>query len=242
MSREPLAAFNIANDATGASACDVLVVTFADGRLFHLGMDEVEIAGQVYVLAVDDAGEWRQSEGSAPDGATVILFRTAEDWCEQNTNGDFRIEAAEVVCYRAVLTSAGTWVTDELGRGIVRGVTPQDGLLSLRVVSELSDTEATIGGEELTQRCPLPFPGCGWQPSMGGDPTFCSREKEAADGCSGHGFEYAFGGTPQKLTQEQRAVLEAAVRPTDDLSNGWRGDEGPTITDPRLDRGYLPIM
>lgn len=234
----------------GAETHDVVDITLpASGLLpaitMHCsGKTGLVVDGNVYQNILRSLGTIKYSLGGNADATSMTIENVSQNFGVLLTDTERILDGASIVIKRAFLVdpSTNTYESDVLFNGIVDGVKIDEEVVSLSVVSDMSQRGARIGNLQITQKCRWTFnknasgigPNCNWQLAQGGDPLDCDLVFDSPDGCLGHNNQHRFGGVPTLLAKE----LPPQVYPEGVDPSGWVPT--PTRFPPRLDPDFQP--
>lgn len=196
-----------ANAAPDTRTRDLVIITLpdpVDPVTLHLATANVTVDGQPYLGRIKSLPVIVYSSGGNPNGGEFVIENASNEFGPTFLNSDRQLDGSHVQIIRAFLLDTGVWQKQDPSNGkvyeIASGTMSTQPISDLEVkctfVSEWSDSNVTIGGSRIPQHCGHTFNkngnhplggGCGWQPSMGGNPLFCNKIQDHAQGCTGHG-------------------------------------------------------
>jgi hypothetical protein len=185
-------------------------------------------------------GEMKFSLGGNPDSTSVTIENVSQSLGVALTDTERSLDGASIIIKRAFLVDVDTneYEADVLFSGVVDGVKVDENVVSLMVVSDISQRGARIGNIQVTQRCRHVFKDahCAWIEAQGGDPDFCNKVFDSEEGCLGHNNQFHFGGVPTLLARE----IPPQQYPPGTGPGGW--EPVPTNFPTKFDPDYQPWL
>lgn len=196
---------------------DIVEITLPESGILsavtlYCSSHSLTVDGHAYLPVLRAVSQIKFSLGSNADSAEVALENVSQTFGAELTDTDRTLDGASIIIKRAFLVTApSTYETIELFRGVVQGIKVDQNVVTLTVVSDLSQRTARVSSRQITQRCIWTFntsgsgvgPECGWRSGgtgnpvdQAGDPLFCDHILDSATGCLGHANQHRFGGVP----------------------------------------------
>lgn len=241
------AAATAANEAPDTETVDLCIITLPDDAItLYFSTQDVTVASQPYIGALRSEPSVVYSEGGNADSGEFVLENASNSYGPTFLITSRRLDGGKVVIRRA-WKIAGVWQQStessepyELARGTIRVKSISDTELKCSFVNDFSDDSIEIGGAMIPQHCPKTFNvggnhslggPCGWVPAMGGNPNFCNKLKNHAEGCSGHGNTRHGGVSPMTASASVSPVSTgpgvAPGLPTIEPTGGYGGGNFP---------------
>jgi hypothetical protein len=207
---------------------DAVIITFpasgdADEIVLHLCSytTGLTIDGQDYVDGLRSVSQIKFSIGVNADQATITLENVSKTIGLTITDTSRTLDGSRIEIRRAYKIADGTFESISLFHGVVQGVSVDENVATLTVVSDFTQRKAQVASRQCTQRCIWTFKGteCGWTVPQGGDPDNCDLIFDSPGGCSGHNNQFRFGGVPPLISGE-------STTPVTGITGGPIGSSG----------------
>ncbi len=184
----------------------------ADGgypsETLYFSSQAVEFGGHFYEPRLKSKPQIRQTLGANTDGGTLSIDNTDLAFGQKILPKERFVEGSSAVIRFARKLLNGTIYADTVFDGVISGanLSAADGAVNLTLIGDLYQSNSVMGAYPLAQRCVLRFNAggtlspldspCGWQTIQGGNPLFCDKTEDGANGCLAHGNLHRIGAIP----------------------------------------------
>lgn len=175
----------------------------------YFSSQAVAYGGNFYEPRLRSKPTPKQTLGAGLDGGQARIDNTDYEQGLKFLPKERFIEGSRVVIRFAWKLADGTVTVDEVFNGEIAAGTNlsiADNAINLNLTGDLYKPSVVLGAFPLAQRCVYKFnvngllpPDeslCGWQPIQGGNPVFCDKTEDGANGCIAHGNLHRIGAIP----------------------------------------------